>query len=122
MDIAPLAPYVAAEIRAEMARRHITSAALALRVGRPKQTVHRWTAGQTAIALDDIPLVCAAIGTGVDELMSAAIAHRAAAGELTGPVNIRWCPGASSDRGKPGVVRESGMWRLGAHVRLRPAV
>lgn len=76
MDQTPLAPYVAAEIRAEMARRNISSAALALRVGRPKQTVHRWTAGQTAISLDDIPVICTAIGTSMGELLAAAISHR----------------------------------------------
>ncbi len=75
-DTPPLAPFVAAEVRAEMARQNITSAALALRVGRPKQTVHRWTAGQTPSAVDDLPLVCEALGISLVELFTSAVERR----------------------------------------------
>jgi transcriptional regulator with XRE-family HTH domain len=76
METQPLAPFVAAEIRAEMARQNLTSAALALRVGRPKQTVHRWTAGQTPVAVDDLPAVCEALGITLVELFTSAVVRR----------------------------------------------
>jgi hypothetical protein len=76
MHTTPLAPYVAAEIRAEMARQNMTSAALAVRVARPKQTVHRWTAGQTPIAVDDLVVVCQALNLEIVRLFAAAVGRR----------------------------------------------
>ena len=76
METESLAPYVAAEIRAEMGRQTVTSAALAMRLGKPKQTVHRWTAGQTPISIDDLDAICAALNLGVGELLTAAESRR----------------------------------------------
>lgn len=76
MTTTQLAPYVAAEVRAEMARTNVTSAALALRIGKPKQTVHRWTSGETALSLDDLVVVCDALGVSADEVVHQALTRR----------------------------------------------
>lgn len=76
MTTSQLAPWVAAEVRAEMARNNVTAAALAMRVGRPKQTVHRWTSGETALSLDDLEMVCDALGLALPDVVSAAVRRR----------------------------------------------
>jgi plasmid maintenance system antidote protein VapI len=58
----PVADAVAAELCAALARRHITHAELARRVGRHERTVNRALRGDTPLTLDAFVTLTAALG------------------------------------------------------------
>jgi len=63
---------VAAEIRAEMARRSITQTQLGVSINKPQTTVSRWVKGSTALEVDDLDRVAKALGISVVDLVSRA--------------------------------------------------
>ena len=76
MTAMSLALRVAAEVRAESARRRVTGRELSRRTGVPISTLSRWTSGQTPIQLDDLDRIAAALGADVVDLISAAKRER----------------------------------------------
>ena len=76
MPAMSLALRVAAEVRAESARRRVTGRELARRTGVPISTLSRWTTGQTPIQLDDLDRIAAALGADVVTLIAAAKQQR----------------------------------------------
>lgn len=62
---------VAAELRAEMARKSVTQSELGTRIGKPQTTISRWCREGTA-DLDDISLVAKGLGVSVVDLVSRA--------------------------------------------------
>lgn len=63
---------VAAEIRAEAARRRITGRELARRVARPVTTVNRYMRGETDMSLDDLEVFARALGVTTVDLIARA--------------------------------------------------
>jgi transcriptional regulator with XRE-family HTH domain len=61
---------VAAEIRAEMARRRITQMDVAREIGKPQTTVSRWISGTTKLDLEQLELLAQALHVSVPELVS----------------------------------------------------
>jgi transcriptional regulator with XRE-family HTH domain len=61
---------VAAEIRAEMARRKLTQVDLAHLIGKPQTTVSRWVSGLTKLDLEQVEMLARALGVTASELVS----------------------------------------------------
>ena len=72
-----LSACVAAELRAEVARRRMSGRELSRRIGLPAATVSRRLRGDTPIALDDLENVTAALGVDLIDLLRAAEMQRA---------------------------------------------
>lgn len=60
---------VAANIRAEMARRGLTQGEVAARVGMTQQAVSRRLSGRFGITVDDLERFCAALGLTVEQAL-----------------------------------------------------
>ena len=71
---------VAAELRAEAARKQVTQMAVAASVGRPQTTVSRWLSGTTPLTVDAIEALCEALGISVGDLIARASAVREGGG------------------------------------------
>ena len=63
---------VAAELRAEQARKQITQMSVAATVGRPQTTVSRWLSGGTPLTIDIIDALCCALGIGIGDVIERA--------------------------------------------------
>lgn len=69
---AALAQAVAAEIRAESGRQRVSGRELARRIDEPVTTVSRWLRGDTALGLDDLDKIAAALEIDLVDLIRAA--------------------------------------------------
>lgn len=69
---AALAQAVAAEIRAETGRQRVSGRELARRIDEPVTTVSRWLRGDTALGLDDLDKIAAALEIDLVDLIRAA--------------------------------------------------
>lgn len=69
---AALAHAVAAEIRAETGRQRVSGRELARRIDEPVTTVSRWLRGDTALGLDDLDKIAAALEVDLVDLIRAA--------------------------------------------------
>lgn len=63
---------VAAELRAEQARKQITQMNVAASVGKPQTTVSRWLSGGTPLTVDMIDALCCALGIGIGDVIERA--------------------------------------------------
>jgi transcriptional regulator with XRE-family HTH domain len=67
-----LGDHFAAAVRAERARRRLTQAQLAERIGWSVSTLADLEAGRRRVGLDDVPKVCAALDVPMSELVRSA--------------------------------------------------
>lgn len=65
---------VAGEIRAEMARRHVTGVQLAAQLGWTVSTTSRRLRGDQALTVDDVAAIAAVLDVPIEQLLSAAAA------------------------------------------------
>lgn len=68
--MATLGDHFAAAVRAERARRRMTQAQLAAAVGWSTTTVADLEGGRRQVRLDDVPLLCDALGVGMLRLLA----------------------------------------------------
>lgn len=111
MPAMSLALRVAAEVRAESARRRVTGRELARRTGVPISTLSRWTTGQTPIQLDDLDRIADALGADVVTLIAAAKQQRS---DPIGP-DLGRLPQLDSNQQPAGYAApESAVWGMAA--------
>lgn len=67
-----MAKKVAAELRAELARRRLSGRQVAHHIQMPHATVTRWLNGDTAITLDGLAMICGSLGLPIAELLARA--------------------------------------------------
>lgn len=85
MSTNTLTTRVAAEVRAEMARKRITGRALAQQVGKPVSTVARWTRGDGALDLEALDIIAGAIDVNASELVRRAFTGSSPSGPADQP-------------------------------------
>lgn len=72
-----LADSVAAEVRAELARQHISGRQLARLLGEPYSKVGRWTKGDDPLDINELERIGSVIGVSVPDLLLRATAQEA---------------------------------------------
>jgi transcriptional regulator with XRE-family HTH domain len=65
----PFAQSIAAEIRAELGRQHLTKRGLADMLGEPHVTVTRWVNGDGPMSFDSMDAICEALGVSVVDIL-----------------------------------------------------
>lgn len=75
-DRPPLRQYVAAEVRAALARRRMSAVALAAAMGRSRSYLSRRLTGETALDTDDLDAIAHLVGVPLVELIASATARR----------------------------------------------
>lgn len=106
-----LSELVAAEVRAESARRRITGRELSRRVDVPFTTLARWLRGKSPIPLDELDSIASALGLDVVTLIASAKQQRP---DPIGP-DLGRLPQLDSNQQPAGYAApESAVWGMAA--------
>jgi DNA-binding Xre family transcriptional regulator len=85
----PFAQRIAAEIRAELGRQHLSKRWLAEQIGQPHVTVTRWVNGDGPLSLDWMDAICEALGVSVVDVLARAVESKTSPLPVPRPPRIR---------------------------------